>query len=330
MSTTICRAAGPRVSEGFQGGAPRFEVAVCGSLNLDLVSRLAHLPQPGETVAARELLQLPGGKGLNQAVAAARMGARTILIGACGDDEAGAMLLEVLRAECVEVAGVRCRPAEAQPACTGTAQVWLAASGANSIVIHPGANATLQPNETRQSPPAAVYLAQLETPIAAVAEFFAHGKANGALCVLNAAPAVREARVLIALVDILIVNETELAVLAGETVEELSASERRASAAARRLLTDPRQSVVVTQGASGVRLVQSASTHHWPAHEVDVLDTTGAGDCFCGVLAASLAAGLELSQAIRRANVAAALSVTRLGAAPAMPTLRELDVFFGA
>lgn len=288
--------------------AERFAVVVCGSLNLDLVSRLSHLPRPGETVAASTLLQLPGGKGLNQAVAAARMGARTAMIGACGDDEAGILLTGVLRAEGIDIRGVRCAEDGTR---TGTAQVWLAASGENSIVIDPAANASLRSSDARRSPPAQVYLAQLETPLEVVAEFFAQGKSGGALCVLNAAPARLEARELLPLTDILIVNETEHAALA----ESLSMR--------------PALSIVLTQGANGVSLIQPAATHHWPAHEVEAIDTTGAGDCFCGVLAASLAAGHELLHAIARANVAAALSVTRLGAAPAMPTRRELDVFFG-
>lgn len=302
------------IESGKQRAAQQFAVVVCGSLNLDLVSRLDRLPRPGETLAARDLLQLPGGKGLNQAVAAARMGCATAMIGACGEDEPGAKLLALLQQEGVDIQGVQRRSSLANRAGTGTglAEVWLAAEGENSIVIHPGANASLTREDARSSPKAAVYLAQLETPIAAVAEFFVRGKSMGARCLLNAAPASPAARELLPLIDILIVNETEH--------EQLAAG----------ALLRADQSIVLTEGANGVTLIQAAATHHWPAHEVEAIDTTGAGDCFCGVLAASLAAGIDLSQAIRRANVAAALSVTRLGAAPAMPRAHEVDSHFGA
>lgn len=300
------------------------DVVVCGSLNMDLVARVAALPRPGETVGGRGLQRLPGGKGLNQAVAAARMGARVALIGARGDDADGATLAALAADEGIDTRGVAVRDPGAMPAAhTGLAQVLVADDGENVIVVHGGANATLTPDEARAAlaavaPGVRVALAQLETPPDAIAAFFEAARARGARTLLNTAPALPEARALFGLADIIVLNGTELAHYAGAT----SAAEE--ASAARALLGRPGQAIIVTLGAGGAVAVTAEGVTHHPAPEVAVVDTTGAGDCFCGVLAAMLVQGLHLEAALPSAVHAASLAVTRVGAAPSMPRAAEL------
>jgi ribokinase len=309
-------------------------IIVCGSLNMDLVARVAKLPRAGETVAGVSLQRLPGGKGLNQAVAAARMGASVAMIGARGDDVDGATLAALLAAEGVDTRGVQLRDARTLPSAhTGLAQVIVAEDGENSIVVHGGANMTLAADEARASlaalwpdalpaataPTAApsaprVALAQLETPMDTVTAFFAAARAADATTLLNPAPARFGTLPLLAQADIVVVNETELAAYApGAT----------GAAAPRSLLRGACRTVIVTLGSEGAWLVTAEGETRFPAPAVRVVDTTGAGDCFCGVLAAGLAAGLTLEAATARAVSAASLAVTRVGAAPSMPRAGE-------
>jgi len=310
-------------------------ILVCGSLNMDLVARVAKLPRAGETVAGESLQRLPGGKGLNQAVAAARMGAAVAMIGARGDDADGATLAALLAAEGVDTGGLRVRDARTLPAAhTGLAQVIVAADGENSIVVHGGANMTLAADEARDALaalwpdalPAAtdptvapsaprVALAQLETPMDAVAAFLGAARAAGATTVLNPAPALPGTLPLLAQADIVVLNETELAAYAPAG---------HAVLAARSLLRGACRAVIVTLGGEGAWLVTAEGDARFPAPAVAVVDTTGAGDCFCGVLAASLAEGHRLEAALPRAVAAASLAVTRVGAAPSMPRAAEL------
>ena len=335
-------------------------VIVCGSLNMDLVARVDHLPRPGETVVGASLQRLPGGKGLNQAVAAARMGAAVAMVGARGDDADGATLAALLASEGIDTRDLRVRDPRAMPdAHTGLAQVIVAADGENSIVVHGGANLTLtaeevgaafavpssatsgqegsSPTEPPQTePPQAgptqvpgvrVALAQLETPLVAVAAFFEFARDAGVRTILNPAPAVSDALPLLADVDLVVLNETELAIFSAAVAREAGADGIRFARpvdAAMVLLQGRCQGVIVTLGAEGVWLVTGEDAVHFPAPAVTVVDTTGAGDCFCGVLAAGLAQGLDLEAAIARAVAAASLSVTRSGAALAMPRASEL------
>ena len=307
-------------------------IIVCGSLNMDLVARVAKLPRAGETVAGESLQRLPGGKGLNQAVAAARMGAAVAIIGARGDDADGATLAALLAAEGVDTGGLRVRDARTLPAAhTGLAQVIVAADGENSIVVHGGANMTLAADEARDAlaalwpdalpavtaAPSAprVALAQLETPTDAVAAFLGAARAAGATTVLNPAPALPGTLPLLAQAAIVVLNETELAAYAPAG---------HAVLAARSLLRGACRAVIVTLGGEGAWLVTAEGDARFPAPAVAVVDTTGAGDCFCGVLAASLAEGHRLEAALPRAVAAASLAVTRVGAAPSMPRAAEL------
>jgi ribokinase len=298
-------------------------VCVLGSLNLDIVCRVAELPKPGETVVGRGVERLPGGKGANQAAAAARAGARTRLVGAVGFDEAGDAMLAAMADAGVETDAV-VRLAEP----TGQAFIWVSAAGENSIVVAGGANLAVT---AAMIDPAAladcrVRLAQLETPLAAIAALFA--AAAGGLRLLNAAPAVPEAWALFPLVDILIVNETELAAFAGVPV--IADDADAVAAAAGRLISRPDQTVVVTLGKAGALAVTADGRIVVGGRPARVVDTTGAGDCFCGVLAARLAEGAELADALHWANAAAALSTERPGATPSMPSREEIAATLGS
>jgi ribokinase len=320
------------------GAALSVEVLVCGSLNMDLVARVGHLPRPGETVAGRSLQRLPGGKGVNQAVAAARMGATVAMIGARGDDEDGAVLAALLAEEGVDARGVCVRETRTQPAAhTGLAQVIVAADGENSIVVHGGANQTLTSDEVRSgfvsatTPASAgarnaavpqIALAQLETPLTAVAAFLEAARAAGARTILNPAPASDAALPLLGEADIVVLNETELTVFSTAPAHDTGAEGVRFGCvidAAMPLLQGHCRAVIVTLGAEGAWLVTVDDVQHFPAPAVTVVDTTGAGDCFCGVLAAGLAGGLALEAAVARAVSAASLAVTQEGAAVSMP-----------
>ncbi|MGF7146913.1 ribokinase [Sphingomonas zeicaulis] len=289
-------------------------VQVVGSVNVDIVASVERIPAPGETVPASGVERLAGGKGANQAVAAARMGTETAMIGAVGDDEAGGWMRAQLAEAGVDVAGVGVL-AGAQ---TGTAYIAVDAAGENQIIFAAGANARLTAPAIK---PGGVLLAQLETPVDAMAPLFAEG---GRLRMLNAAPPVLDGRRLFGDVDVLIVNQHELAIFL-----ELSVTPRTVEEAlvARRLIGRPDQIVVVTLGAGGALAVWADRHLHVPAMPVVPVDTIGAGDCFCGALAAQLDAGVTLEAALPIANAAAALCTQVRGAAPAMPTRAAVDAF---
>lgn len=299
-----------------------FDVAVCGSLNMDLLARVASLPARGETVLAESLDRWPGGKGLNQAIAAARLGARTAMQGAVGSDPEGDVLRALLQAAGIGTRGVL----RSESRATGLAQVWVSTSGENSIVVHPGANAALGAAEvSRHLPTAAVYLAQCEIPAAAVVAFFEGARKVGGVRILNLAPVPADAAALLALADVIVLNELEL----DATVEQTAPGDSMPTgiaARARRVLSSPTQTVIVTRGAAGAEIVTPTETFHVAARRVPVVDTTGAGDCFCGALAAAMASGQALRAAAQRATLAASIAVGRPGAAPSMPTQAELEL----
>lgn len=279
-------------------------VVVVGSGNVDLVSQVERIPSPGETVLSTGFATHAGGKGNNQATAAARAGAATTFVGAFGDDDNGARLRESLTE-----AGVRplVRTSD-EP--TGTALIAVSPSGENAIVVNAGANATLTdltPEERSVVAGADLVLMQLEIPLDTVttAATIASGRV-----VLNAAPARSLPRELLSAVDLLVVNEHEAAFLGGSD----------------HLLTMV-PALVVTLGAKGALIRTSDTTTEVPGITVDVVDTTGAGDTFCGALVAALDERKPLDEAVRFATVAAALSVRRAGAVPAIPTREEIDDF---
>jgi ribokinase len=298
-------------------------VFVLGSINLDAVARVDDLPRPGETVAGLSLELFLGGKGANQAVAAARMGAPTRLMGAVGGDDSGKSLKAKLAGYGVQVADVM----ELEGVPTGQAHVWVANSAENMIVVTAGANATVTPQQVMATPLEGqrVLLCQLETPANAIEALFRTGAAKGALRILNTAPALPQGAALFPLTDILILNQTELATYAKLDHEPVRLEQ--VSVAARKLMSRPDQTIIVTLGAAGVAAVRRDEAFLIEGKPVKAIDTVGAGDCFCGALAAALAANMDLREAVEMANAAAALSVQKAGAAPSMPSRREVDAF---
>ncbi len=284
-----------------------FDVCVVGSSNLDLVATAAVLPDPGETVMGRDYAEHPGGKGLNQAVASARAGARTGFVSAVGVDTAGNDLLEVMAGDHIDTTHV----ARRHGVPTGRALIGVSDSGDNAIIVVPGANATVTIDEL---PMARVVLAQLEVPIETVRHAFRLARAAGATTVLNPSPAQHLPPELLALCDIVVPNEHEVELLGG--VDQLLALGARA--------------VVVTEGSKGATLHRDGRVERIPPFTVTPIDTTGAGDTFCGVLCARIAAGDHLSVALRQASAAAALSTTRAGAVPSIPFDHEVNAFIDA
>ena len=273
----------------------RSGVAVVGSANLDLVVEVSRPPRIGETLLGRAGGRFPGGKGLNQAVAAARTGAPTRFVGVVGEDEA-ADLLERTLAE----AGVVAVLSRSAVAPTGVAHVLALEGGDNSIVVAAGANGELSVHDAVDGvADAAVVLAQLEVPRASVAAALRTARADGAVTVLNAAPAHAAVIGMLDVVDVLVVNETECT--------ELGGTARLQAAGAR--------AVVLTRGAEGVDLHRSGRpVHRVDAFPIDPVDTTGAGDAFCGALAAALAQGVPLEAALVRACAAGAIVAQHRGA----------------
>jgi ribokinase len=277
-------------------------IAVVGSINLDVVVGVERHPAPGETVIGGDRRELPGGKGANQAVAAARLGAAVSLVGRVGADAAGAGLRAGLAGEGVDVGHV----GEDLDAATGMALIAVDAAGENTIVVSPGANARVGADDVAAASDvlagAAVVLLQHEVPQEAVAAAI---EAAGGTVVLNPAPA----RALAAPVDVLVPNRGELEALAGRAGDPVALARSLAGARA----------VVVTLGAEGAVVVERERLERVAAPRVDAVDTTGAGDAFCGALAQALAEGAALVEAARWAVRAAAASVTRPGAQGGLP-----------
>ncbi len=288
-------------------------VCVLGSINLDIVCRVVELPAPGETVSASGMTEYAGGKGANQAVASARWGAATTLIGAVGRDDAAEFLIGKL-----DGAGVATNAIARDASPTGRGMINVSDAGENMIVVVGGANLAVTAEQVGavDLTPFRVFIAQLETPFAGIEAFFGSAAARAGTRILNAAPAMLEASPLFALADIVVVNETELARYSGF---ESGGVDR----AARRLISRPDQHIVVTLGAAGARVVGVDTDLVVPGRFAAVVDTTGAGDCFCGVMAAALSEGASLEAAVAVANTAAGVSTEHAGAfAPS--NLREL------
>jgi ribokinase len=282
-------------------------IALVGSINLDIVVGVDRHPAPGETVLGDDRQELPGGKGANQAVAAARLGAEVAFVGRVGDDDAGRRLRDGLAAEGVDVTHVRV-DADAP---TGVALIAVDRAGENTIVVSSGANARVSAADVEAARDvlanAAVTLVQHEVPEDAVAAAIA---AAGGTVVLNPAPA----RPIVAPVDVLVPNRGELEALAGRAGDPVEL--------ARSL--DAARAVVVTLGNEGAAVIEGSRVESIPAPRVDAVDTTGAGDAFCGALAQALDAGADLVEAARWAVRAAAASVTKPGAQGGLPRRADL------
>jgi ribokinase len=282
--------------------APRFDVCVVGSSNLDLVVSAPRHPAPGETILATGYHEYPGGKGLNQVVAARRAGGACTFVTALGDDDAGARLAAVVDAEGIDRTAVQRLVGTA----TGRALITVDSAGENSIVVVPGANAALLPAAL---PAARVVLAQLEIPIDVVADAFARARAVGAVTILNPAPAAELADELIADCTIVIPNEHEYGGLGG----------------AARVFDRGVEAVVTTLGAEGVDVETPTGRRHVPPFAVTPVDSTAAGDAFCGSFAVAIAEGADPLSAAHFAAAAGALATTRAGAVPSLPTRAEIE-----
>lgn len=293
-------------------------VVVVGSINADLVLRVPSIPTAGVTVPAREISRLPGGKGANQAVALARLGAEVAMIGAVGDDDDGRGLLATLLSEGVDTSSVARLPGVP----TGLAVVVVDDRGENAIVVVSGANASLDatsvegPEGLAALRGADAVLLQLEIPMDVVRAAARAGREVGATVVLNAAPAVAVPDAVLGDVDVLIVNASEAEVLGGADDPAVAAASLR---------TRGPGMVVVTLGGEG-SIVHDGVVTYVAAHHVEVLDTTGAGDCFAAAFTVALASGEGAAAAARYATAAAAIAVTRHGA-QAMPTAAEVEEF---
>jgi ribokinase len=287
-------------------------VVVVGSINEDVELLVARAPKPGETLIAQRTARRPGGKGANQAVAAARAGARVRMIGRIGADPAGARMLEALREEHVDTHAVAALPGVP----TGTAYITVTADGENTIVLERGANARLSPGdvaaEREAFAGAAVMLAQLEVPTDTVTAAVRAAHDAGARSVVTLAPAQAVPDELLAGLDPLLVNEHEAGFLLGDGDGDVAED---AEQCARRLLSLGPRSVVITLGAAGAVVADATGVWRVPAGTVDeVVDTTGAGDAFAGALAAALAHGASLADAVGAGMAAGAQAVGRAGA----------------
>ncbi len=304
-------------------------ITIVGSVNMDLVFRTPRMPEVGETITGQQFLQIPGGKGGNQAVAAARQGAQVTLIGRVGDDALGAELLASLRADGVDTAMVASLPGVA----TGVAGILVDDAGQNSIVLASGANARLSVADieaaSAQIAAAQFLVCQLETPLASVERAIALAHAAKVAVIFNPTPMQDLSDALLAQVAYLVVNEVEAGQLSGLAVHDLAS----ANQAAQLLLARGAGCVLLTLGAQGVLLAQGSTLTLLPAFEVQVVDTTAAGDTFVGSLAVALAEQANAGQvpdvaaACRRAQAAAALSVTKIGAQSSIPQRQEVDAF---
>ena len=293
-------------------------ILVVGSLNMDLVVRSPRHPQPGETLLGTEFHTFPGGKGANQAVAAARLGGQVKLIGRVGADAFGDALLETCSQDGVDTRHVE----QLQDAPTGIALITVNDAGQNTIVVVPGANGKLSPPDLLSAAPAfegaSVVVIQLEIPLLTVTYAADLARRYGARVVLNPAPAQPLSATCLEQVDVLIPNQSEAALLTGCAL---------AGDAARRLMASGVRSVIVTMGEGGVLIAEGETATHLPAHRVSVVDTTAAGDAFVGAFAVALAEGRTVREAAAWGNAAGALAVTRAGAQPSLPERAEVERF---
>lgn len=290
---------------------PGGSVLVAGSANVDFVVRASHIPVPGETVLGRDLAVVPGGKGANQAVACSRAGGVvTAMLVALGEDVFAPLLENSLRSAEVTLHKVRSE----MP--TGAALICVSDDAENAITVAPGANSSLRPGDLPDLSKFDTLVLQLETPIETVTAYAKAARAAGVRVILNAAPAQRLAGDLLASLDMLVVNEEELATVAGHdgSIQEL-------------LMGLDLPCVVATLGARGACMLDRGQLHLQPAFQVEPVDTTAAGDTFCGVLAAALCRGEDSHSALRTACAAAALTTTLPGAQSSIPHREEVEAF---
>lgn len=298
------------------------KVVIVGSLNMDLVTRAPRLPKAGETLAGQSFVTVPGGKGANQAVAAARLGAAVAMIGCVGDDAYGTQLRSALLDEGVDCQAITTVAQES----SGVALIVVDDNSQNAIVIVAGGNghvsSAVVDGFDQLLMDADVIICQLEVPLATVGHVLQRGRELGKITILNPAPASGPLPAQwYAWIDYLIPNESEATALSGLPVDSIAS----ADAAATVLLGNGVGKVIITLGEQGALFATSSRSQHFPAPKVKPVDTTAAGDTFVGGFAAALADGKSESQAICFGQIAAALSVTRQGAQPSIPTALEVQ-----
>ena len=298
-------------------------ITVIGSINLGLIANVTRLPAAGETVPGDDFRTAPGGKGANQALAAARAGGQVRMIGAVGKDAFAAEALACLKQGRVDLSGVG-----ETHAATGTALILVDDKGENVIAVVPGANATVLPGDMAKAflKRGEVVLLQHEIPIATVRKALATASAAGAISVLNTAPFRADAADLLAAADYVVANETEFDLYADAL--DLAGGDR--AARMRAFVEKTGRTVIVTLGGEGVLAATPQGDISVPALKITPVDTVGAGDTFCGYLGAGLSAGLKLEQALRRAAAAGSLACLKPGAQPAIPHGKDVDAALAA
>lgn len=297
------------------------DILIVGSLNMDMVMNMDRMPVIGETVLGNDLIHVPGGKGANQACAAGKLGGRARMLGCVGNDEPGSILKRNLIESGVDISGVK-----SDDRFTGTASIYVNSSGDNSIVVIPGANSFCDISFLEEMDEAfqesAYVLLQMEIPKEAVYYAVRRAKELGKTVILNPAPAPASIpEEILSMVDYLIPNETELLKLSGQTGEDIPAIEEGAREMVRRGV----RNVIVTLGKQGCMLLSKDEKEYFPARGVESVDATAAGDCFNGAFAVGLSEGLPAREAIRFANLASSIAVTRKGAQNSLPTREEVE-----
>src|SRR5512143_1240731 len=294
------------------------EIVVVGSLNADLVVRSARFPKPGETIQGEDLATIPGGKGANQAVAAARLGAAVAMVGCVGADAFGSMLIENLKRNHVDTRGVQ----RDGSAATGTAIILVDANGENTIILSPGANGKIKTSDVEGEALAGakLLLLQFEIPMETVLHAARLAKQKKLTVIVNPAPARDIPDELLKHADYILPNETELARLTGKDTNEKASLEAAAGALVKRGVPN----VIVTLGARGALIATRRGRTYMPSFKVKPVDTTGAGDAFIGGLAFALVNRKSLKDAVQYACACGALATTKFGAQPSLPTADEV------